>query len=180
MRDIRKPDPASPSALGPGGIDSGALEAELAALSRADVSTLRARWRWRRLYRTHPPRTLRRDLLELAVGWKLQELSLGGMNAVTKRQLGELARTLADKKDRAAIRKVTLKPGEQIVRVWGGETHEVVVVEDGFLWRDKIWNSLSVIAREITGARWSGPRFFGLDRTGIEARLRSRHGSVGQ
>jgi Protein of unknown function (DUF2924) len=38
-----------------------------------------------------------------------------------------------------------------------------VVVENGFLWRDRTWNSLSVIAREITGARWSGPRFFGLD-----------------
>ena len=43
------------------------------------------------------------------------------------------------------------------------------VVENGFLWRDKTWNSLSVIAREITSTRWSGPRFFGLDRTNTGA-----------
>jgi hypothetical protein len=40
----------------------------------------------------------------------------------------------------------------------------VLVAERGFVWRDRTWASLSVIAREITGARWSGPRFFGLDR----------------
>jgi hypothetical protein len=44
----------------------------------------------------------------------------------------------------------------------GGETHEVLVVDDGYVWRGKTWASLSIIAREITGARWSGPRFFGL------------------
>src|ERR1700681_862030 len=98
MQDIREPEPALPSAPGRGGIDSGALEAELATLSRGNVSTLRARWR--QLYRSRPPRTLSRDLLELAVGWKLQELSLGAMSAVAKRQLGELARILVHKKDR--------------------------------------------------------------------------------
>ena len=59
---------------------------------------------------------------------------------------------------------MSLKPGARLVRAWGGETHEVLVVENGFVWRGKTWASLSVIAREMTGTRWSGPRFFGLDK----------------
>ena len=143
--------------------DLDALNAQLAALSEMDAPELRAAWR--RLYRTHPPKLLRRDLLQLGVAWKLQERALGGLSAATKRQLAELARTMATKSDLAKARKVTLKPGARLVRAWGGETHEVLVVEDGFLWRGKSWRSLSVIAREMTGTHWSGPRFFGLTDT---------------
>ena len=140
--------------------DTDALAVELAALSRLDAADLRAEWR--RLYRTEPPKKLSRDLLELGVAWKLQERVLGGLSATTKRQLGELAKTLAAKSDLAKARTVNLKPGARLVRAWGGETHEVLVVEDGFLWRGKTWASLSAIAREMTGTHWSGPRFFGL------------------
>lgn len=90
---------------------------------------------------------------------------MGGLSAATKRQLAELAQTMATKSDLAKARKVTLKPGARLVRAWGGETHEVLVVEDGFLWQGKTWRSLSVIAREMTGTHWSGPRFFGLVAT---------------
>ena len=48
------------------------------------------------------------------------------------------------------------------MREWNGRTHEVEVLEDGFRWQGRTWNSLSRIAREITGSNWSGPRFFGL------------------
>lgn len=140
-----------------------ALNVQLAALSEMGAPGLRAEWR--RLYRSHPPKLLRRDLLELGVAWKLQERVLGGLSAATKRQLAELARTMTTKSDLAKARKVTLKPGARLVRAWGGETHEVLVVEDGFLWRGKTWRSLSVIAREMTGTHWSGPRFFGLTGT---------------
>lgn len=55
-----------------------------------------------------------------------------------------------------------LPPGSRLIRQWHGETHEVIVQADGkFLWRGKAWSSLSLIARTITGATWSGPRFFG-------------------
>ena len=141
--------------------DSEARAAEqLDALSEMDAPALRAEWR--RLYRSHPPKLLRRDLLELGVAWKLQERVLGGLSAVTKHQLAELARTMTTKSDLAKARKVTLKPGARIIREWNGATHEVLVVEDGFQWRGQTWNSLSVIAREMTGTHWSGPRFFGL------------------
>ena len=60
----------------------------------------------------------------------------------------------------------TLQPGGRLVRDWNGVTHVVDVTEAGFEWRGKSWRSLSAIAREITGAHWSGPRFFGLTKAG--------------
>jgi hypothetical protein len=140
--------------------DINALAAELAALNRATAVDLRTQWR--RLYRAHPPKKLSRDLLELGVAWKLQERVLGGLSAVTRRQLAQLAQKLDGRSDLAKARKVSLKPGARLVRAWGGETHEIVVVEDGFVWRGRTWRSLSAIARAMTGTRWSGPRFFGV------------------
>ena len=58
-----------------------------------------------------------------------------------------------------------LRPGVKLIRVWKGVSHHVLVTEDGFLWQDRSWRSLSVIAREITGTPWSGPVFFGLKKS---------------
>jgi hypothetical protein len=57
-----------------------------------------------------------------------------------------------------------VKPGTRLVREWNGQTHTVLVHADGVEWRGKRYRSLSIVAREITGAHWSGPRFFGLTR----------------
>jgi len=138
------------------------IAVEIAALGEMAPTELRLAWR--RLYRTHPPKFLRRDLLEIGIAWKPQERAFGGHSAATKRQLKELAQTLEVKSDLAKVRRVRLRPGARLVREWRGETHEVIVTEDGFLWQGKTWPSLSVIAREMTGTRWSGPRFFGLDK----------------
>jgi hypothetical protein len=55
-----------------------------------------------------------------------------------------------------------MKPGTRLVREWNGRTYHVEVTKNGFVWNGKTHRSLSVIAREITGAQRSGPRFFGL------------------
>jgi hypothetical protein len=144
--------------------DAEALAAAVAALAQMGVVSLRAEWR--RLYQTHPPKKLSRDSLQLAVAWKLQARALGGLSARAKRRLSELADVLASRSDLPKARRASLKPGARLVRHWGGQTHEVVVTESGFVWRERTWKSLSVIAREMTGTRWSGPRFFGLDRAG--------------
>jgi hypothetical protein len=144
------------------------LAAELAALTRMDGEALRTEWR--RLYRRQSPPKLSRDLLELVVAWKLQELVLGGLGSGAERQLAELAEMLTSRSDLPRVRRVSLKPGARIVRHWGGQSHEVAVAENGFLWRGRIWKSLSAIARELTGTRWSGPRFFGLDKGGAPRR----------
>ena len=59
-------------------------------------------------------------------------------------------------------RVARLKPGAKLVREWRSKTHTVTVIDEGFEWKGRHWRSLSVIAREITGVHWSGPRFFGL------------------
>ena len=139
------------------GID---LVPAIAALATMPYTELRENWQ--RLYRSHPPKKLSRDLLELGVAWKLQGRAIGGLTATTKRQLEHLAQAMEAKADLAKARTLSLRPGARLIREWNGEPHEVLVVEDGFLWRGKTWRSLSVIAREMTGTQWSGPRFFGV------------------
>jgi Protein of unknown function (DUF2924) len=57
---------------------------------------------------------------------------------------------------------LSLKPGARLVREWHGRTHAVTVTDDGFQYADMSYPSLTKVARKITGAHWSGPRFFGL------------------
>ena len=138
---------------------SASVEAKLSAMERLDYAALRDEWR--RLYRSPPPRVTR-DLLLLGVAWKIQEQAYCGFDAATKRRLADLGQTLERDGDLAGDRSARLKPGAKLVREWGGRTHSVTVVEDGYEWNGARWRSLSVIAREITGTQWSGPRFFGL------------------
>jgi hypothetical protein len=136
------------------------LETKLAALTAMSAEQLRSEWR--RLYRAQPPSRVSRDLLELGVAWKLQEQAQGGLGTRVARRLAELAKTLSDGGDLVRSRAVRLRQGAKLVREWQGETITVLVRDDGFEWQGRCWRSLSVIAREITGTRWSGPRFFGL------------------
>jgi hypothetical protein len=136
------------------------VAAKLRALEQMDGPALRREWR--RLYRAHPPKGVRRDLLLLGVAWKVQEQACGGFGATTKRRLVDLAETLERDGDVARNRIARLRPGAKLVREWRGETHTVIVCEDGFESGGRHWRSLSVIACEITGGHWSGPRFFGL------------------
>jgi hypothetical protein len=116
---------------------------------------------WRRLYRSQPPR-LSRDLLVRAIAYRIQELRYGGLSKATSRKLAGLvnARLSDEEIDSQGARKV--RPGARLVREWNGRTHTVTVEEEGFTYAGRSYRSLSAIAREITGARWSGPRFFGL------------------
>ncbi len=134
--------------------------AKLKALEGMAYGDLRTEWR--RLYRADPPKRVARDLLMLGVAWRIQERAFGGLGAATKRRLADLARTMEATGDLAKARAVRLKPGARLAREWRGECHDVLVLESGFEWRGKRWRSLSAIARTITGANWSGPRFFGL------------------
>jgi hypothetical protein len=139
------------------------LAAKLDALTGLDPAKLRAEWR--RLYRSLPPKGLSRDLLIRAIAYKLQERAFGGLSKTTLRKLHALTRTLDTEGERALAPCVSLRCGAKLVREWGGETHSVLVLDEGFEYRGKRYRSLSEIARSITGAHWSGPRFFGLGRT---------------
>ena len=138
-----------------------AVAARLRALEGMTYDGLRTEWR--RLYRAHPPKRVARDLRVLGVAWKTQEQAHGGLGAATKWRLADLAKIMERDGDLARRRIARLKPGAKLTREGRGETHTVIVLEDGFEWRGKRRRSLSVIAKLITGAHWSGPRFFGLN-----------------
>ena len=144
-------------------IQSGASSATL-GVPTLPASSRKGSAEWRRLYRAHPPQRVARDLLVLAIAWKIQEQAYGGLGRATKRRLADLASTMEEAGDLARHRVARLRPGAKLVREWQGAIHRVVVLEDGFEWNGAPWRSLSAIAWEITGAHWSGPRFFGLER----------------
>ena len=116
---------------------------------------------WRQLHRTGPPLGLSRDLLIRALANQLQEQSYGGVSRVLRRRLQSLA-AASDKATMTVDPGLVLKTGTTLVRQWRGHAHTVLVCEDGFEYEGQRYRSLSVIAERITGAHWSGPRFFGL------------------
>lgn len=119
--------------------------------------------RIRDLYRTEPPKQISRDLLLRALGFGLQQNAYGGHNASLQRRLRSLADELRQTGSIEAKGAQTVKPGTRLIREWQGAVHEVTVSEDGYVYRDQRYRSLSQIARDITGTRWSGPVFFGLN-----------------
>jgi hypothetical protein len=117
---------------------------------------------WRNRYGTEPPRKIHRSLLIQAVAYRMQENALGALKPSVRRYLLRIARNATDGQQAPGYPSLNPKPGTVLVRDWGGATHQVRVLESGFLFRGKRYKSLSEVARAITGARWSGPLFFGL------------------
>ena len=139
----------------------GLVEAEVAGL--LDRSTQELRLVWRQLHRAGPPVGLSRDLLIRALAYDLQERTHGGASAALRRRLQSLAEA-SEKGALAVDRGIVLKAGTTLVRQWRGHTHTVLVQKDGFEHKGQRYRSLTVIAERITGAHWSGPRFFGLTK----------------
>lgn len=135
-------------------------ETEVAALDDLQITDLRREWR--RFCGSEPPARASRDLLMRGVAYRVQERAQGGLGRSTRNRLRALARQLEAGTGTAFDPGIALKPGAKLVREWHGRTHTVAVLEDGFDYGGTRYSSLSVIARRITGARWSGPRFFGI------------------
>lgn len=139
-----------------------AVSAEITRLLALPIQHLRAEW-----HRWHPdiemPERLSRDLLVRTIAWKLQEQQFGAAPSKLKRQLDQLSKQLSRSGSLDIEREAHLKVGTVLVREWHGNTHRVTALDDGFLYGGQSYASLSEIARAITGTRWSGPRFFGLN-----------------
>ncbi len=86
---------------------------------------------------------------------------MGGLSSAHVREMARLAKQAA-KGTLSVEPAASLKVGSRLVRDWHGEPHQVLIRDDGFVYRDKLYRSLTPIARDITGSNWSGPRFFGL------------------
>lgn len=95
------------------------------------------------------PTKCREDLLRQAIGWQLQAAAQAGLSATDRRRLHQGS-------------SPSLAAGSHLIRVWRGETHQVMVLDNGFTYAGQHWRSLTAIARAITGTAWSGPVFFGL------------------
>ena len=135
----------------------------LAALPGLPLDVLKERWT--ALYGAPPPSRLGRALMVRALAHRLQEQALGGLAPATRRRLARAADEIGSGRAPSAPPAVA-KPGTRLLREWQGITHEVIVLEDGVRYRGESWASLSAVAREITGTRWSGPLFFGLKGRG--------------
>ena len=118
--------------------------------------------RWRSLYGTKPPQKIHRSLLIAAVAHRMQENAVGALKSSVRRHLVQAANNPATSRPSPHHPSLRPRAGTVLVRDWGGVTHQAKVLEDGILFRSKRYNSLSEVARVITGSRWSGPLFFGL------------------
>ena len=129
--------------------------------SLRDLDTPSLRQRWADLFDIEATSRISRDLLIRAIAWRLQEEVCGGLSNSARRQLARHAQEFRSSGSISISSSADLKPGTKLIREWQGRVHEVVIVEDGYVWSGKRYRSLSQIARIITGTRWSGPRFFG-------------------
>jgi len=161
-----------------------AIDTRVRAMSRDELAVP-----WQRRWRRPPPKGLSRRLLECNAAWLLQAEAKGGFAAATRRRLdtfGGAGRGNGDgpaegrqhtgKVDRTTPRR-KLRPGSRLIRQWQGRSHVVEVIDGGFTYEGRSYTSLTAIAREITGARWSGPRFFGLNAPALE-RKATRNGGA--
>ena len=123
------------------------------------LSTAQLRQEWQCAWKEPAPR-LGHDLLRRGIAWKLQEQEQGGLSRSCASELERLARQV--ERGRPLGLERVAKPGTRLVRQWNGRTYHVAVMDDGFLFEDRRYGSLSQIAQAITGTKWSGPRFFGL------------------
>jgi len=135
--------------------------AQLAALKQMPMPDLKKRWQ--QLFETPPP-SYNRRFLESRLAYRIQELAYGGLKPATVARLEALGEQLATKSKTSRRAPQDRRPitGTRLLREWQGVEHVVTVMRDGFEWQGRPYQSLSAIARAITGTRWNGWVFFGL------------------
>ncbi len=129
----------------------------LTELSRAELVA-----RWQALYGAPPPKGISRRLMAGALAYAHQAKQQGGPSAALSRRLAKLIGLIGRSPITETAAPRTLNAGARLVREWNGKTHTVEVIDGGYAWNGMHYRSLSAVARAITGARWSGPRFFGI------------------
>jgi len=140
---------------------TGAVARELHQIKRMSIAALRDLWR--RRFRSEPPPIQSGDILGRLIAWNIQVEAYGGLDAATQTKIEQLVRSSRRKGPSGIPPGPALRAGTILVREWRGVEHRVLVLDQGFEHRDKRYRSLSEAARAITGSRWSGPRFFGLE-----------------
>jgi hypothetical protein len=144
--------------------DNAQVLARLAALKDMTVRELKAEWA--KLFSSDAPNNSR-PFLEQRLAYRIQELTWGGPSKPVRQLLDALADEVEGKKVRRSVITDPRNPviGTRLLREWDGAEHVITVLKDGFDWQGRRYKSLSSIARDITGTRWNGYRFFGLRGT---------------
>ena len=117
---------------------------------------------WKQLFNVSPNPKLRRDLMIPILGYRMQEQAFGSLNSSVRTRLSKLATSFEIEPNSTLSSAPAIKPGTRLVRQWGDQVHLVNVEPNGYEYRGIRYQSLSEIARLITGTRWSGPLFFGI------------------
>ncbi|HEX3918856.1 MAG TPA: DUF2924 domain-containing protein [Caulobacteraceae bacterium] len=131
---------------------------DVRALEGLNIDALRDEWR--RRFKAPPPALRAPDLMRRLLADRIQTEALG-RDEELERRLATLVRAYG-RGQKVSTPQPIFRPGTVLVREHQGRTHRVEVLDEGFLWEGRNYGSLSLIAREITGVRWNGPRFFGL------------------
>ncbi len=129
---------------------------DLASMTRQDLEAL-----WAQLMAALRPKGISHTMMRRILAFELQAKNTKDSPAINKALRTKLARAVSEK---ARKKTPSLKVGSRLVREWNGRTEHVDVVEGGFLWCGETYRSLSKVAKAITGAHWSGPRFFGIQK----------------
>lgn len=138
---------------------------DLQTLSRQELIK-----KWKKLFKKNSPMHARKEFLIKHIAWELQAREKGGYTPKIQKQLNKLSERMAvgkDLQDKGIVKESTtieIKAGTKLIREYKGEKHEVIALDKGFKYRDKIYKSLSAIANEITGTRWNGKVFFGIKK----------------
>ena len=137
----------------------------LAALQTATAAELKDQWR--ALFGKEPP-PFNRPYLVSRLSYRVQELAYGGIKPETRARLEALGEQLDG--GNVVLRRVRADsrplPGTRLIREWQGVQHVITVRADDFEFEGRPYQSLSAIARHITGTRWNGWTFFGLRARG--------------
>jgi hypothetical protein len=148
-------------------VNGASLDERLAALAGMTPSQLRTEWT--KVCKSAPPEA-GPTLLRLGIAHKMQVRRHMDLDPWSLKEIARLGQALDRDGTLTTEPLAMIKPGTRLVREWHGITHQVLILEKGYIYHDRPYASLTRIACEITGARWSGPRFFGLaKRTGARA-----------
>jgi len=113
---------------------------------------------WRDVMKTPPPKYISTPFMRRFIAFELQARQKGYLQKSTLKKLESLRANHGTRRGQSP----ELKSGGRLLREWNGTTHVVDVTDNGFVWNGMSYRSLSAIAKAITGAHWSGPRFFGM------------------
>ena len=135
------------------------LEREVAAIAVLSGPAIIAAWE--QAYGTPAP-NVPPSMLARHMTWQMQADELGGLNKRIERHLNKLCEASEEALQQPKPLPEMPSPGTRFLREWGGKVHHVELLPNGrYAYAGKEWRSLSTIAKHITGAHWSGPRFFG-------------------